>query len=64
MLSLLILFASASPMAAPYLAGIVVGFLSGAFGHLIKAPLLIMFGIVVTGITSALFVIAADPSVS
>ena len=64
MLSLTIQFASASPMVAPYLVGIVVGFLSGSFGHLIKAPLLIMFGIVVIGVTSALFVIAADPSVS
>ena len=64
MLSLLTLFANTAPMVAPYLIGSVLGFISAGFGHLIKAPLLIIFGIVLIGVTSALFVIIADPSVS
>ena len=64
MLSLITLLASTAPAVAPYLIGSILGFVLASFGHLIKAPLLIVFGIVLIGVTSALFVIVADPSVS
>lgn len=64
MLSLFTPLANTAPTVAPYLIGSILGFLSAGFGHLIKAPLLIIFGIVLIGVTSALFVIVADPSVS
>jgi hypothetical protein len=63
-LGLITLLASTAPPVAPYLLGSVLGFLLAAFGHLIKAPLLILFGIVVIGLTSALFVIVAGSSFS
>jgi hypothetical protein len=64
MFSFITVLAAGNPTVAPYLAGTAVGFLIGGFGHVIKVPLMIIFGIVVIGITTALFVIASDPGVS
>ncbi len=64
MSNLIPLLASSAPRLAPYLVGLILGFLAGCLGHLIKAPLLIVFGIALVGLTSAVFVIAADPSLS
>jgi hypothetical protein len=56
--------AAGNPTVAPYLAGTILGFAIGGFGHVIKAPLMIILGIVVIGITSTLFVIATNPGFS
>jgi len=63
-IGLLNILASGNPSVAPYLAGTIVGFLVGGFGHVIKEPLVVILGIVVIGITSILFVVATDPGFS
>jgi len=60
--SLISLLASVNPNALPFLAGILAGFLIGAFGHLIKSPTLIVIGILLIGVTTAAFVLVSDPS--
>jgi hypothetical protein len=62
--SLITVLATGNPTVGPYLAGTALGFLIGGFGHVIKAPLMIILGILVIGITTALFVIASDPGIS
>jgi uncharacterized membrane protein SpoIIM required for sporulation len=62
--SLLTVLATGDPRVGPYLAGTALGFFIGGFGHVIKVPLVIVLGILVIGITTALFVIASDPGVS
>jgi hypothetical protein len=61
---LITVLATGNPTVGPYLAGTAVGFLIGGFGHVVKVPLMIILGILVIGVTTALFVIASDPGVS
>ena len=53
---------AADPDGTPYLAGIVVGFVLGAAGHLLAARLLVVLGIAVVLVTTVLFLIASDPT--
>lgn len=63
MLGLLIVLGARDPPVTPYLVGIVVGFVTGAAGHVVKVPLVILLGILIIGLTTLLFIIATDPSV-
>jgi hypothetical protein len=58
----LTLVLAADPAGAPYLAGIVAGFVVGAVGHLFAARLLVVIGIAIVLITTVLFLIASDPT--
>jgi hypothetical protein len=60
-MGLITVLASQAPSIAPYLFGTVVGFVIGALGHLMKAPMLIGLGIVMIVVTTALFVITTSP---
>jgi hypothetical protein len=60
MATLLVL--ATDPTPGPYLAGILLGFLIGGFGHLIKSNLTIATGIVLIVVVTALFISATDPS--
>jgi hypothetical protein len=46
----------------PYMVGMALGFLIGAFGHLVKASAIILLGIFLIALTAILFVIATNPS--
>jgi hypothetical protein len=48
--------------AAPFIAGIAAGFAIGAFGHIVKSTTIIVLGILVIGVTTALFIIVTDPT--
>lgn len=61
MASLLSLIAT-DPAPGPYLAGMLVGFALGGFGHLISEKLVVAAGILVIALTTALFIMATDPS--
>jgi len=50
------------PTGTPYLAGIVAGFVLGAIGQLFSSRILVAIGIAVVLITTALFIIASDPT--
>jgi hypothetical protein len=62
MLGPLSLLFATDPPAAPYLLGIVLGFVVGGIGHIVRAPTLIILGILTIVITTVLFIIATDPS--
>lgn len=64
MRDLITLLASTNPTVAPYLLGTFLGLLIGGLGHLMKEPLLIVLGIVLIAVTSMLFLILSDPSIS
>jgi hypothetical protein len=51
------LLADAGPSATPYLVGMVLGFLVGSFGHLVKSRGLILLGIALLGVTVGLFML-------
>ena len=53
---------AADPPGAPYLAGIVAGFALGAVGQLLALRSLVALGIAVVLVTTALFIIASDPT--
>jgi hypothetical protein len=57
-----LLVLATDPTPGPYLAGIIVGFLLGGYGHLIKSTPTIAAGIIVILIVTALFITATDPS--
>jgi hypothetical protein len=50
------------PAPCPYLAGMLVGFALGGFGHLVQARLVIAAGIVTIAVTTGLFIAATNPS--
>jgi hypothetical protein len=54
--------ATGEPSVAPYLVGMGLGFLVGAFGHLSRTPGLVVLGIAILGLTIVLFVLGTDPS--
>jgi hypothetical protein len=58
----LALLAVSEPAPGPYLAGIVVGFVLGAAGHLVRSSTLIALGIGIILVTTVLFLIAFDPN--
>ena len=58
----LIVLAASDPPVFPYLAGIAAGFVVGAFGHTIRSTFVILLGILIIGLTTALFIIATDPT--
>ena len=60
MAALLVL--ATDPAPAPYLVGIVAGFVVGGFGHLIKSTLTITVGIGLIVVATVLFITATDPS--
>jgi hypothetical protein len=41
-----------------YLAGLILGFLVGAIGHLVKATVMIVTGIALVAVTAAVFVLS------
>jgi hypothetical protein len=55
------LILAADPAGAPYLAGIVAGFVLGIVGQLFSARIVVALGIVVILVTTLLFIIATDP---
>ncbi len=57
MLGLLTLLAASNPPAGPFVIGMVLGFLVGTFGHIVKSQALILLGIALLGITVAIFVV-------
>jgi hypothetical protein len=57
-----LLVLATDPTPGPYLVGILLGFLIGGFGHLIKSNLTIAAGIVLIVVVTALFISATDPS--
>lgn len=61
MLVLPLLPLATDPPATPYLAGMVLGFALGGFGHLIRSTPLILSGIALIAVTTLLFIIATDP---
>jgi hypothetical protein len=52
---------AADPSVSPYLAGVVIGFVVGAFGHIFKSTLVIALGIFIIGATTVLFIVATNP---
>jgi hypothetical protein len=61
-LGYLTVLATNNPSAAPYAVGIGAGFVVGAFGHITKSSLVILLGILVIGLTTALWIIAVNPT--
>jgi hypothetical protein len=59
-MGLITVLAATNPSIAPYLVGIAAGFVIGGLGHLTKAPWVISLGIVMIGLTTALFVITTS----
>jgi hypothetical protein len=56
-LGLLSVLAAANPPAGPYLVGMILGFLVGSFGHIVKSRALILLGIALLGVTVSLFML-------
>jgi hypothetical protein len=56
-LGLLTVLAASNPPAGPFVIGMVIGFLVGTFGHIVKSQALILLGIALLGVTVALFVV-------
>ncbi len=54
---LLSVLAAANPPAGPFLIGMVLGFLVGSFGHIVKSRPLILLGIALLGVTVTIFAI-------
>jgi hypothetical protein len=55
--ALITLLAAANPPAGPFLIGMVLGFLVGAFGHIMHSRPVILLGIALLGVTVTIFMI-------
>jgi hypothetical protein len=54
--------ALSGPSPTPYVIGVALGFLVGAMGHLMRSTLLIMTGILLIGVSTAVFAFQGPPS--
>jgi len=53
--------ALSGPSPTPYVIGVALGFLIGAAGHVVRSNLLIMTGILLIGVATALFAFQGPP---
>ncbi len=53
---------AAAPAAGPLAVCMLAGFLIGAGGHLYRSPAAIIAGILVIGVTTAIFIATTNPS--
>jgi hypothetical protein len=49
--------AAANPPAGPFLIGMVLGFLVGTFGHILRSRPLILLGLALLGVTVTIFMV-------
>ena len=62
MLGHLTVLAINTPTPAPFVFGVALGFVVGAFGHIVKSTPLICLGIAILVLTSLAWIIASDPT--